>query len=314
MIETIRESKNKLEHLELKGTYANEKIMIEISKINSLKSLKVIDTRRVMITPEVVHALAQNENQLEIFEFNDFDPEEHYFEDGIDLDDYKYQTEMNIALNSLLEKKAEKLKIFKKNYAYQFCKENGKRSCFPLKKFALCQNLEEFCGKLHGHDIAYLSKLTNLKKLSLGLIDFKNQHLKSIFDGTNFSQLKYLSIKPYVNEKFCEKLTNHFFPNLERFHISSDRLNEEDLRNLIKNAPKLRSIQLDRPILEISNQSLYEIFKNSNILVIFGKNGSKDGKQSSFEEFLIETDLFRKYHRMKKNFEKWCDNNPEYGS
>ena len=118
--------------------------------------------------------------------------------------------------------------------------------------------------------------------------------MKSIFDGTNFSNLKYLSIKPYVNEKFCEKLTNHFFPNLERFHISSDRFNEENLRNLIKNAPKLRSIQLERPILEISNQSLYEIFKNSNILVIFGKNGSKHDKQSSFEEFLIETDVFRK--------------------
>ena len=51
MIETIRESKNKLEHLELKGTYASEKIMIEISKIKTMKSLKVIDARRVVSNP-----------------------------------------------------------------------------------------------------------------------------------------------------------------------------------------------------------------------------------------------------------------------
>ena len=59
-------------------------------------------------------------------QFNDFEPEEHYFEDGIDVEDYKYQTGNEYCTKySLQEKKAEKFKVFKKNYAIEFCKENG---------------------------------------------------------------------------------------------------------------------------------------------------------------------------------------------
>ena len=38
-------------------------------------------------------------------------------------------------------------------------------------------------------------------------------------------------------------------------------------------------------------------------------------KQNSFEDYLIEHDVnvFRKYNRMKKDFLKWCENNPNYG-
>ena len=79
-------------------------------------------------------------------------------------EDYKYQTEMNIALNSLLEKKAEKLKIFKKNYATLFCKENEKGLVFPFKNLLYAKIWKNFVENYIVMTLPTFSKLPNLSQ------------------------------------------------------------------------------------------------------------------------------------------------------
>ena len=64
-VKALKKSKCKLEHLSLKGYNAEPEVMIAISKIKSLKTLRISEARRVVLTPEIVNSFAQNENQLE---------------------------------------------------------------------------------------------------------------------------------------------------------------------------------------------------------------------------------------------------------
>ena len=63
-VQALKKSKCKLERLSLKGYYAEPEVMIAISKIKSLKTFRISEARRIVLTPEVVNSFAQNENQL----------------------------------------------------------------------------------------------------------------------------------------------------------------------------------------------------------------------------------------------------------
>ena len=299
-ITALEKSNAELEHLELHGHYVPLDVMIEISKIKTLKTFQISNARDVVITPEVVNALAQNENQLEIIEFDDFDDEDFW----VDIEE-EQNDELIKALNNLLNRKSKTLKSLK-NITWdglQFVAHNSK---VPLTNLKLCQNLQEFYGRLQQHDIEILAELPRLQKLTLeGL-----ENPKYLLDNLNLGSLKYLSLfgttRTTENETIiCKELQKHYFPVLERLSISvynSVALSEDFFSNLISNAPKLKSIKLGPSSCPVSQEFMYNFFKNSDIFVSFNS--------THFEDFLIEKDLivFRKYKRMKKSFQNWIAN------
>ena len=297
----LKQSNAKLEHLELKGFCARAEVMIEITKMKTLKTFKISDARKVVITPEVVHAFAQNEYQLENIEFDDFN--DHDF----DLDyNYQFSDALNEALNNLLNKKSNTLKSLKRITWDGISMYSSK---VPLTNLKLCQNLEEFCGRLRPRDIKILAKLPRLQKLKLS-------HLKNpkyLLNHLNLDSLKYLSLSgPYNGEAkniICQELPKHHFPILQRLFIgNSPKLTEKFFSKLILNAPKLKSIQLNHSECPVSYQFMHNFFKNSNIFVCFNSK--------SFEEFLIGNDpiVFQKYNQMKNYFCEWSSTNKEYAS
>ena len=190
-----------------------------------------------------------------------------------------------------------------------------KYPCEPLTNLQLCQNLEEFRGSLHSHDLKTLSELPNLKKLKLKRLEGRKA-LEYLLNHMNLSKLKHFYLKSN-----CDELARHHFPALERLCLTSAYMADESLEELIKNCPSLKSIQFPNGIYHntISNEVLCKIFKDKDIFIIFDavihKNNWESTQQKSFEDYLIENDLiaFRKYNRMKKDFLKWCKNNIGYG-
>ena len=111
IIQALKKSKSKLEHLSLTGYYVEPVLMIELAKVKTLKIFQISDARRVVITPEVVNTFAKSENQLESIEFDDTNGE--YYDPDFSFDDGNDTDELNEALNNLLEKKSKTLKSLK---------------------------------------------------------------------------------------------------------------------------------------------------------------------------------------------------------
>ena len=318
VVKTMKKHKTKLENLLLEGTYVDTNVMDEISKIETLKSLS-IDISKCVLTPEVVESLASNNNQLEILEIDDREKREEtdgYDDHGwCDFDDSFLRT----ALNDFFEKKKDTLKIIKRiNTGSPYC--DDAMSCESLKNLSLCKNLVEFFGSLHEHELVHLAGLENLQKLKLYEGEYRHgKYLKFALGNMNLSKLKYLSITSIVGKEFCKELARHHFPGLERLSISCPEMTSKCFQQLIKNGPNLKSIQFAYGSREysISNKILHKLCKDTDVLVIFGHviKNDKNKEQNSFEEYLIENDLivFRKYKRMKQEFEKWCEDNFEHG-
>ena len=297
---TLKQSKIELEHLELHRISVTPQVLIEISKIKTLKTFRILKQGKVVITPEVVNAFAENENQLEHIQFKD----PHDLAD-VCIDDQEFCKELNKALNNFLKKKSSTLKSLK----YINWDSLGVTSTVRLTNLKLCQKVEEFCGELRAHDIESLVKLPRLKKLRLS----KLENPKYLFDNLNLSHLKYLFVFGYSKwsknkDTICQEVPKHYFPNLQRLFISESRvgLNEDFFSNMIENAPKLKSIDFSGAILPVSYQFLYHFCKNSNTFLCFD---SKD-----FEKFLLGNDInvFGKYKRLEKSYKEWSSNNPEY--
>ena len=331
LITALKRSNVTLEHLELTtGFYLTPNARDEISKMKTLKTFKISDARMVVITPDIVKALAKSENPFENVEFNDFvsENQDSYFRlhDG-DTECCKLKK----AMNEFLRRKSNTLKSLKhitwdgKVYDYEgedeYEIDDEYEDEIFLKNLKLCQNLEEFCGTLPSHDIKFLAELPRLQKLKL--TNLKDP--KYLLDHLNLDSLKFLSISGYKpnyrsrqtsrrNEDeakriISQELPMYKFPVLERLFINEPpELTEEFFSNLISNAPNLKSIHLNASKCPVSYQFMNDFFKKSNIFVCFNSK--------SFEEFLIENDLivFRKYHRMKKSYSEWSSNNSEYAS
>ena len=299
LVTALKDSKAKLEHLELKGFYVKSDVMIEITKIKTLKTFKISDARKVVITPEVLNSFAQNENQIENVEFDDIGPNGCY---DPDFSISEKSNERKKAMNNFLYNKSNTLKSLK-----HLTWDGIEDSEVPLTNLKMCQNLEEFCGRLRPHDVEILIELPRLQKLKLTHLE----NPKYLLDYLNLDFLKYLSLAgPYHGEAkniIYQELQMHNLPALQRLFLNNPpKVSEEFFLNLISNAPNLKSIQLKGSECPVSFQFMRNFFKKSNIFVCFNSK--------SFEEYLIENDLivFRKYNRMKNAFVEWSSNNPEY--
>ena len=109
----------------------------------------------------------------------------------------------------------------------------------------------------------------------------------------------------------CQELQELNWPVLERLHINpsfdGEEVVTEDLfTNLILNAPKLKSIQFHRSRPLVSVEFMHNFIKSSDIFVSF--------YSEYLETYLTRNDpiVLQKYNQMKKCFEKWSCNNPEF--
>ena len=327
LVQALKVSKIILHTLKLKGFMMNPKVLIEISKLKSLKTLSIMDTKQTVVTLEVIESFIKNSNQLEAIEIIDKDKDKYNFEDTDDFgeDEESANDEMKAALNELFGKKNSMLKSIKLlnlGVDRYFSRAGSNHQCVPLDQLSLCQNLEEFCGNLHSCDIKTLSTLPNLKKLKFnGIGCIQIQDLEYVLSNMDLSKLKYLSLydKQYIREPLHEKLASHSFSALERLCIKS--MSKKSLKQLIKSCPKLKSIQFPSGNFyhEIPNKVLYNAFKDKRIFIIFDKaikgNDKKNREQKSFEDYLEAHDLkeFKRYRRVKNDFSKWCETNFGYG-
>ena len=134
------------------------------------------------------------------------------------------------------------------------------------------------------------------------------------------------------------------FPSLERLCIHTmketygDTLEgmkfntEEFLKALLKNSPFLKSMHfLGYNVWDISNEFLFQVIKNSNVYVNFGKvridydykvglilsdKYKRNTRQSSMEQYLLDHDIsvFDKYQKMKAEFAVWFEEKSNWKS
>ena len=149
-----------------------------------------------------------------------------------------------------------------------------------------------------------------------------------------------LGDNPERFERFIEFFNKSRFPLLERFCIKEVNQNREDIehvklfsdasfKSFLEKSPSLKSIHLlakysenEHVIWNISNELLFEIIKESNVYINFGKikisYDYKDGlvlsakkrnqkRQLSLEQYLLDHDMsvFNKYQKMKVEFSLW---------
>ena len=91
--------------------------------------------------------------------------------------------------------------------------------------------------------------------------------------------------------------------------ISDITIKEKTFQTLLKNTPKLKSIQFSGQIAnDLSNEFLFDIFKKSNVFVLVGDTMS----QIELENFFKQSDSVqsKKYEIMKAEVLKWWYENP----
>ena len=113
---------------------------------------------------------------------------------------------------------------------------------------------------------------------------------------------------------FWTKFAMMHFPVLERLYFHTTQLhNSGDLEQnslqtlLLTKAPKLKSIQFSGNVgYKLKETFLFDMFKNSNLLVIFGNSMKQLEMENYFKNRSIV--LYDKYQSKKLEFAKWCEN------
>ena len=139
------------------------------------------------------------------------------------------------------------------------------------------------------------------------------EHLIKFFKEARFPLL----------ERFCIKEVNQNREDIEHVKLFSDA----SLKSFLEKSQSLKSIHLlgrnfEHDIWNISNKLLFQIIKESNVYINFGKikisYDYKDGlvlsakkknqkRQLSLEQYLLDHDMsvFNKYQKMKAEFFLW---------
>ena len=168
-------------------------IVIESSKIKSLKTLKISDARRVVLTPQVVNALAENDNQLETVDFGDIEFNDS--ETFVTFFDHDFMNNLKNALNNLMQKKFNTLKHLRRITFEDSASDDWE--LVSLENISLCHRLEEFCGYLTQQEIEALSALPKLKRLQLQSL---TESPKYLLENLNLACLQYLTLHTdYLN-------------------------------------------------------------------------------------------------------------------
>ena len=150
LIQALNGSKIELQTLKIKGFLIDDKVMFEISKMKSLKTLSILDAKQQVLTPNILESLAISCNQLENIEiydrektkYNQDDDDYDFSDDRIAFYGENVENNYKTALNTLFEEKSSTLKSIKIfNLGESYCRR-PKKQCVPLTNLTFCQNLE----------------------------------------------------------------------------------------------------------------------------------------------------------------------------
>ena len=293
IVECLTEAKS-IEHLAIldsrKG-FENKFLKMKIAGMKNLKTLK-LDLRKG-IDADFIEKMSVSCCNLETIELN------------ISLED---PDGIQIAFDKLFKERKETLKSF---ILLQWSYDDENMNI--LRNLSLCQNLEELSLKNH---------------------DYVLQQLPTI---VKMSKIKRLMFRCGENPEIFKRLIEFFnearFPLLERLCIADigenvkhvKLVSDAPLKSLLQNSPALKSIHFldfDYDIWNLSNKLLFQIIKESNVYINFGKikigydykvglvlsaQENNQKRQLSLEQFLLDHDMtvFNKYQKMKDDFHIW---------
>ena len=268
----LKQFGNHFEHLVFERIQTNPEVLIEISKLKSLKLLKLCDLNVYsnsftindqinelnIFNPQIINALATSSNQLESidFQYGSIDPE------------------VSNALNKFFSEKKDTLKrVGLRNFITPFCHGPDKK-CETFGNLNLCKNVQELSGNLvHTHDLQHIQ----LKKLK-----YINTTDIAMFGLTNRIKLEDLEIK--ITEAYIDKFFQLKFPALKHLMISLNtksfdrlmNLDKDNLKNMIKNSPNLKTIKFQG--ICISSNRVISSWKK--VFEEFGRVEVKEGENA----------------------------------
>ena len=238
--------------------------------------------------------------------------------ENIVLGDHKKAHKYRAAFNHFLGQRSQTLKSIEMDFDLQsnpYAQPNSPRVC--LKNLKHCKNLEKLSVQVDDEDITLLSEMSKLQKLVL-INSTDGMKLIRGLKSMDLSSLTYLSFRLYSLKdgyEFLQNLASIHFPVLERiyFHpniILFHYMEENAFRCLLKNTPKLKSIQFNEMFAHnLSNTFLFDMFKQSNVIVFYGDSLRQLELETNFKN--SDAEQFEKYQERKMAFLKWFEK-PDY--
>ena len=291
IVDLMKTTGNEIAALKFDHMEVSPEVMNEISKLKSLRELRLWQA----ITPEIIDALANNSNQLETLKC---------------VDDTQYDffsaSDIKESIENMFYEKQKTLKKLDLDLKFKIME--------PLRNLNLCQNLEKLTLSMDAPDLHIISKLPKLKSLTLFEISAQNS-LPDIKSFLNTKNLTYLSFQDcdFAREIFFRELANLDFQVLERLYVhpkerEDEIMTQKTLKRFVKNAPKLKSIQFGENLTysDISNAFLFEIFEKSQVFVIFGQLPRQISLDSYFRK--RSNFVYEQYQKVRCEFSTYCEN------
>ena len=292
LMKNITESWKELENLEFEDQRMDPEGVILMGKMKNLKKLYILHNYDEIMTPQVIQTLADSTNQLEDFGF---------------YDQSDINSEFKLALNNLFFKKSQTLKTLDIDL-------NLHKATGALNHVNFCKNLENlylWVNNLSSKELKSISELQNLKNLYFNNVCVKDKlELNSMFSKLNNLESLLFQNCDFTDDDFFSELAKLKFPSLERLYISAmgqnnDIISEVTLRELVTQMPNLKSIQFNENLnqdSDITDQFLFEIFKNDGVFVIFENLCKQIDMEDYFQ--LKSTDIYEKYQTRLQEFKR----------
>ena len=296
IVESLTKAKG-IKHLEILNSYYgykpfDVKLLMNIADIKNLKTLR-LNLSKQGIDADFIKKISLSCSNLET----------------IELSNYAWKDPgMQIAFDKLFKERKETLKSF---ILLQWSYDDENMNI--LRNLSLCQNLEELSLKNHDYVLQQLPTIVKLSKIKRLMFRC----------GEN----------PEIFKRLIEFFNEARFPLLERLCIADigenvkhvKLVSDAPLKSLLQNSPALKSIHFldfDYDIWNLSNKLLFQIIKESNVYINFGKikigydykvglvlsaQENNQKRQLSLEQFLLDHDMtvFNKYQKMKDDFHIW---------
>ena len=307
--ETLKLAIN-LQCFEAKFVILSQDLLDEICKMKSLKSI-FVPYSNGSINPEFVTKMAFSQNPIESFYA-------HIYGNKKSISD---------AIKTLYTEKKNTMKTLDTfELRDQFGSDQiDHKKCTPLPNYNLCKNIRHIFETLHDHDLALISDLPNLEKLSIKQIINDVGYLKA-FHHMNLSNLKYLFLQVKTKtdyDDFFEELSNVPFPSLKRLFVRNEfQAFKEDvvpvieytLQRLIKNVPTLTSIILKAHsnfATKISHQFMFKMLKDEDVIIITDNTvtyRTTDKSQRKVEKFFEKkgSAIHSKWISMATEYSEQC--------
>ena len=266
LIEILRQFGNYFEHLKLERLRTTPEVLIEISKLKSLKSLALLDLdswpikRYEAINPQVVCALATNSTQLESI-------------------DFQYDSSNDFALSEAFNKLFSERKDTLKKVGLV-----NKSRLEHYKNLSICKNLVELRSSMLASEILLSKELATFFQINC----IKLEHLHLVLKEEYFDQLATLQ---FTALKFLMVCFAGSFQYVT--------LNQKSLITLVKNSPNLKALKIAGKGISFSFKFLSKIFDSYGTIIIAPNPGANMNYLKRFDK---DSKHYQEYQKYQKKF------------